>query len=114
MVKYFISKDGALTQRLANSPGKGHIEIALSSNEVLDSSSDIYLQMAQKGYIRVVETDDEIHVDAPRGLTNAQKKALEDIRFSVNKPVLVNSRLAIESRTSKKEVLAIVERFLNT
>ncbi len=112
MVKYFISKDGSLSKRLANSPGKGHIEIALST-EVLDPSSDIYLQMALKGYIRVVETDDEIHVDAPRGLTKAQKNALEDVRFFVNKPVLVNSRFAIESRTPKKEAQVIAESLLN-
>src|SRR5258705_13252207 len=102
MLKYFIDKNGQETKRIAGRRGCGHIEIALSA-EKLDSSSDIYRQMAALKYIRVIESASEIHVDAPKGLTRKQKIALEDLRATTSKAVCINSPLATESRASIKE-----------
>ena len=96
MLKYFLDRTGVPTKRIAGKPGCGHIEIATSAED-LDPASDIYQQMFAKGYIRVVETDYECLVDAPRTLTTSQahflkSKEKEGLKVSINDHCFVETR----------------------
>lgn len=108
MLKYFVDRYGQQTMRMAGQPGKGHIEIA-NATEKLDPTKDVYQQMFALGYIRVVELDNEIHVDAPRKVNKRQEDFLINRRRETGKDVYINSHLALESRTPIKQAKAIVE-----
>ena len=111
MLKYFLDRNGQTTRRIAGKPGGGHIEVA-ASTEKIDPRQDIYQQMFKLGYVRVVELDQEIHVDAPKSLTKAQRYALGDRAKEQGKQVVINSREMLESRTSSAEAKKIVEALL--
>jgi hypothetical protein len=110
-IKYFLDKHGVPTKRIAGKPGSGHIEIAMTSVK-LDPHSDVYQQMFSLGYVRIVEIDNEVHVDAPRALTVGQKRFLESKRVDDGKAVFVNDRIALESRTTASQAKKIVDEFL--
>ncbi len=112
MVKYFIDRNGVQTRRIAGNPGAGHIEVALSSEASLDTSSDIYAQMFRLGYVRVVEMDAEIHVDAPKALTRPQRHFIEDRALETRKQVFINDRAFVESRDTKAQAQRIVDALM--
>jgi hypothetical protein len=94
-MKYFLDRNGVPTERMAGRPGAGHIEIANAAEE-LDARGDIYQQMFALGYVRVMETDQAILVDAPRRLTPAQKRFLA--KECEGREVKINSAEFVDSR----------------
>lgn len=96
VLKYFLDKKGIATKRIAGKPGAGHIAIA-STVERLVPGSDVYQQMFALGYARVVETDSEVIVGAPKALTADQKIFLKD-KKRTGKSVSVNNRTFVETR----------------
>lgn len=102
MIKYFLDKKGVKTRRIAGRPGQGHFEIAsdvlTDMGHKLTPEDDLYKQMFAYGFIRVVETDnDEVHIEAPRPLTSAQKDFCVEKEME-GKTVTVNSRQFVESK----------------
>jgi hypothetical protein len=95
-LKYFLDSDGVRTGRMGGKPGCGHIEIA-HATEQLDRDGDVCQQMFKLGYVRVLETDQAVWVDALRDLTKGQKRFL-DGKESAGKEVTINSAEFIASR----------------
>lgn len=109
-LKFFLSKNGVPTRRIAGTAGTGHLDLA---NEILRSSkvepgTDLYQQMFQFGYARVVETDTEILVDAPKPLSKHQSRWLRDKSAECHKSVNVNNRAFIESRAAQRMASAML------
>src|SRR4051812_32106841 len=98
LVKYFLNRDGIETRRISGTPGSGHIESALTAEE-LDPNSDVYGQMFKLGYVRVVESEGKIDVDSPAARTKAQKAFIEGKRLKEHKVVSFNDPQMIEART---------------
>ena len=97
--KYFPDKHGARTNRIAGRPGAGHIEIAVVAENL--QQGKVYEQMFRLGYVRVLETDDQqLFVDAPRGLTTAQKAFFQSKR-KAGFPVRVNDAPFVAARTTR-------------
>ena len=104
LIKYFLTKAGVQTQRLVSAPGTGHHDLAKLILTDLEGrppapDADVYTQMTQHGYVRVVEDGDKntIWVDAPRQLKNAQKAFLRR-RSDAGWKVEVNNKEFVESR----------------
>jgi len=95
-MKYFLDRNGVPTRRMAGRPGAGHIEIA-NAAENLDPEGDVYQQMFELGYVRILETDQAIFVDALRPLTKGQKRFLDAMEFA-GKEVTINSPAFIKRR----------------
>jgi hypothetical protein len=87
--KYFLSSEGVRTARIAGKPGAGHIEIAQTA-EQLDPKADVYQQMFALGYVRVLESAKQLHVDAPKPLTGGQRRFL-DGKLIGEKRLIINS-----------------------
>lgn len=115
MTKYFLDKNGTPTRRIANRPGEGHLKIAAGELEhvKLQPGTDLYKAMFERGFVRVVETDSEVHVEAPRPLTRKQKEFLEDKHFYEHKKVTVNDRSFIETKSKQSLAGQIVEKLVS-
>jgi len=94
--KYFLDRQGVRTERIAGRPGAGHIEIAQATGQ-LDPNSDVYRQMFALGYVRVLETETEVNVDAPNVLTGSQRRFLNE-KVAAGKRVTINSAEFVGSR----------------
>ena len=100
MNRYFLDRLGAVTRRMRGAPGQPHLDIA---REILGNAvppgDDLYERMFELGYVRVVETDTEVLVDAPRALTRAQEVFL-DRKRSAGKLVVVNRPAFVATRNA--------------
>ena len=100
--KYFIDKNGAKTRRVANKAGSGHFEVMREVLGDLIPVHELYDAMFRHGFIRVVETDTEIMVDAPKEMTRRQRDAVRDASITPpgmpDKKIIVNDRHIRESR----------------
>ena len=84
MNRYFLDQHGAKTFRARGQPGEGHVDIG---QEVLaelgvtpKDKLDVYEQMFQRKFVRVVEHDDHtLEVEYRGKLTSAQKSFIEDM-----------------------------------
>ncbi len=109
VLKYFLDRNGVPTRRMAGKAGEAHVEIA-ATTEKIDPSQDVYQQMFALGYVRVIEFQNEIHVDAPRSLTKQQKAFLENKHLTEHKRILVNNKAVLESRTDRLTAAEIVKK----
>jgi hypothetical protein len=99
LAKYFLDRNGIPTRRMANVPGKGHFDLA---KEIVGSESeDLYQQMFKLGYARVLERENEIHVESPRTLTRKQREYLED--KANGRPIILNDRNFMESKDERSK-----------
>lgn len=96
--KYFLDCDGVPTTRMAGKPGTGHVEVAKTVLGKLEPGSDVYDQMFALGFVRVLETDAEVFVDALRPLTKKQQAFLSTKRRE-GKAVSMNDATFIQSRS---------------
>ncbi len=112
-VKYFLSKRGSQTQRLASAAGHGHYDLAklvlTSLGQPPAPDTDVYTQMAKHGYVRVVEdgSANTIWVDAPRALTTDQKFFLNN-KERAGWTVVVNNKAFVEGRQLKPSAKELV------
>jgi len=93
VARYFLNREGVPTQRMANIPGKGHFDIAKAF--LGTEGRDLYAQMFTLGFARVLETTEEIHVEAA-SLTPFQKRYLKN--KANGRSVILNSRQFVESK----------------
>ena len=68
--RYFLDKQGVLTQRMASNPGIGHYDA-----DQVALSGEVYNKMAKLGFAFVVETVEGIHSEC-HSLTRQQKDYL--------------------------------------
>jgi hypothetical protein len=103
VVKYFLSKSGTPTRRIAGATGQGHYDIArLILNDLGQPpkpETDVYQQMERFNFVRVVEDGDKntVWVDKARELSSAQRrflaaKAKDGWTVSINDGAFVESR----------------------
>jgi hypothetical protein len=113
--KFFLSKSGAKSGRIAGKPGQGHYDLA---KETLDKlgvpvtpGTDVYDQMARFGFVRVVQIPDDLKlmVDAPRPLSKAQRDFIRT-KQAEGYAVEINGREFVESR--QQAPAALVARLL--
>ena len=82
---------------MAGKPGAGHIEVAKAFLGPRCARTDVYDQMFELGFARVLETDNRVSVDSPRRLTKKQKRFL-DAKRNEGKQVSINAEEFISTR----------------
>lgn len=100
--RYFLDRSGVPTQRMANLPGKGHFEIA--QQIVGMETPDVYARMAALSFARVLETTEELHVEAKQ-LTALQKRYLHNRALDMKVELVVNSQSFIESKDPRAKIV---------
>ena len=108
--KYFLDKDGVPTRRMNSPAGEGHYDVAREIIGDLAPGHSFYDAMYRLKFIRVVETDTEILVDAPHNPTNRQTRALKDIAANVppgmpKKEIKINPKSFLESRDPRDKMV---------
>ena len=83
--RYFLDDNGAETTRMQGRPGAGHIEIArevLPQHGVVPGNDqDVYVQMFNLKFARILENDDgSVDVEHGAALTAAQKRAIKEFK----------------------------------
>lgn len=112
-IKYFLSKRGSQTQRLASVAGHGHYDLAklvlTGLGQPPAPDTDVYAQMAKHGHVRVVEDGSVsvVWVDAPRTLTTDQKVSLKR-KENEGWIVVVNNKAFVEGRQLKPSAKELV------
>lgn len=96
-MKYFLDKSGVPTCRIAGRPGASHIDIATIALGNIDPETDVYAQMFNLGYVRVLEEPGSVHVDAPNRLTKAQQRYFDE-KVAEGRTVTVNEAGFVASR----------------
>lgn len=85
---------------MAGKPNSRHIEVARAFLNVPRAGTDVYDQMFALGFARVLETDDRVSVDSPRGLTKKQKRFL-DAKRNEGKQVTIDAEEFIRTRADQ-------------
>jgi hypothetical protein len=85
---------------MAGKAGMGHIEVARTVLGPVEPGTDVYEQMFTLGFVRVLETDIKVQVDAPRPLTQKQRRFVDEKR-DAGLTVVFNDDRFIRTRDQK-------------